>query len=143
VFAVVPPKGVNGGAKWDQKSSLPLGHFGRLTRTAKCTAAEVRDGTGHAVIATVAEYAWDKPTDEEAKEVDPNNPATLVAAAIKAEKCKGAVTFDPKRGRLVGSTEEVPLTGTMTLKVAEMTLDVVMDMTSTRTLTVSDKPPPK
>lgn len=143
VFAVVPPKGVNGGAKWDQKSVLPMGQLGRLTRTAKCTAAELRDGTGHVVIATVAEYAWAAPTEEEAKDVPAGNPAVITSADLKAEKCKGTVTFDPKRGRLVSSTEEVPLTGTMSLKVGEMTIDVVMNVTTTRTLTVSDKPPAK
>lgn len=143
VFAVVPPKGVNGGAKWDQKSVLPLGQLGRLTRSAKCTAADVRDGTGHVVISTVADYAWAAPTEEEKKDTPAGNPGVITSADIKADKCKGTVTFDPKRGRLVKSTEEVPLTGTLSLKVGEAAIEVVTDMTSTRTLTVSDKPPVK
>lgn len=143
VFAVVPPKGVNGGAKWDQKSVLPMGQLGRLTRTAKCTAADLRDGTGHVVIATVADYAWAAPTEEEKKDIPAGNPAVITSADIKADKCKGTVTFDPKRGRLVSSTEEVPLSGTLSLKLGETALEVTTEMTSTRTLTVSDKPPAK
>jgi len=57
VFAVVPPKGVNGGAKWEQKASYPLGGMGSLNRTAKCAAADLKAATGHVVIDTVAEYA--------------------------------------------------------------------------------------
>ena len=100
VFAVVPPKGVSGGAKWEQKASYPLGGMGSLNRTAKCAAAD-----------------------------------------LKAEKCKGTVTFDPKRGRLVASTEVIPFAGTMNMKVGDTPIDVTMEMTVTRTLTVTDAPP--
>ncbi len=138
VFAVVPPKGVNGGAKWEQKASYPLGGMGSLNRTAKCAAADLKVATGHVVIDTVAEYGWAAPTEP----ADPKGAApTVVAADLKAEKCKGTVTFDPKRGRLVASTEVMPFAGTMSMKVGETAVDMAMDMTVTRTLTVTDAPP--
>jgi len=65
----------------------------------------------------------------------------VVAADLKAEKCKGTVTFDPKRGRLVASTEVIPFAGTMSMKVGDTPVEVAMEMTVTRTLTVTDAPP--
>lgn len=140
VFAVVPPKGVNGGAKWEQKSRFPMGDFGLLNRTAKCTAADLKDRTGHVVIDTVADYGW---VAAETKGEGRTGGITVVSADVKAEKCKGSVTFDPKKGRLVSCTEEIPFAGTMSLKAGDNPIDLTMKLTSTRTLTLSDAAPAK
>jgi hypothetical protein len=137
VFAVVPPKGVNGGAKWEEKTRLPMGDFGALNRTVKCTAADLKDGTGFVAIDTLAEYAWTADGKGDGKVGD----VTVKAADLKAEKCKGTVTFDPKRGRLVSCTEEMPLVGTMSIQTGNTAVDMTLTMTIKRTLTVSDTAP--
>jgi len=137
VFAVVPPKGINRGAKWERKASF-ADAMGTLNRTARCTAAELNDATGHVVIDTLSDYKWEA---AEGKDDPKGVVAKIVSGDLKGKDCKGTVTFDPKRGRLVGSREVIQVAGTFNLKLDKTPINMSLKSTVTRTVTVSDKAP--
>jgi hypothetical protein len=136
VFRCGPDKAVKLNDTWKRDETLPLGPLGEMAMKLDFKLANSKDGTEQVTYSGEAKYGPPKEANGGGA-----LPFTVSKANLKTDKFAGTMTFDSKAGRLKESKVEMNLSGTMTVKVGELEVDMDLKQKLTTSSTITDKNP--
>ena len=145
-FAALPNKEVAKGDHWDATSTLDMGPIGKYVNTFTYTFDGPNTGGKDD-----AEKKWDaisvttKLTYTPPADTTQSNglPFKIKSADLTSTDAKGNVYYDPDKGRVVKSTMNLKLGGTLSIEIGGQATPVKLDQTQETTVDTSDKDPTK
>jgi len=133
-FGIVPDRAVNKGDSWRKQIVVPAGPIGTVKFDTRFT-YEGNAPMGEQVSA-LGSFTYELPK----KDAD-GLPFRVLKANFKSPGGKGTIYFDAVQGRLRSFEMNMPMSGSMTLDIAGMQLDMNFSADEIRTIRLTAKNP--
>ncbi|MBL8867288.1 MAG: hypothetical protein JNK93_17155 [Planctomycetia bacterium] len=137
VFRCGPDRAVKVGDSWKRDESIPLGPLGELSMKQEYKLAKSKDAIEEITYGGEAKYGPPK----DAAAGGGGLPFTVAKADLKTDKFSGTLLFDSKAGRTKENKVEMNLSGTMSVKVGELEVDMDLKQKLVTKTTLTEKSP--